>query len=72
MQGYPVLAKLLFCQHDTKTCQQWGEKGNTEGSLCLFFSTLFLGFNLLFSSSARKNVWKIDGRKARTEVWLKK
>jgi len=37
MQGYPVLAKLLFCQHDTKTCQQWGGKGNTEGSLFLFF-----------------------------------
>lgn len=37
-----------------------------------FFLTLRLGFDLLFSSSARKNAWKIDGRTAKTEVWPRK
>lgn len=37
MQRYSVLAKLLFCQHESWPTQ-WG-KGNTEGSLFLFSYT---------------------------------
>jgi len=41
MQGYPVLAKLLFCQHDTETCQQWeGKRKYRRKPFPIFFYTL--------------------------------
>lgn len=59
MQRYSVLAKLLFCQHES-WATQWG-KGNTEGSLFLFFLHFALASTYCFPQVRGKTPGKSMG-----------